>query len=129
MIKIKSGCTGRDTGAHLRSEAPNTSQNEPRKEQETVSTEHATSATLKVGVVGIGWAGQQHLEAYSKIDGVEIVAAAGMEEELLAAMKEQYSIPHAFPRWEDMIELEGLDAISVAVPTFLHAPIAIAALE
>jgi predicted dehydrogenase len=28
-----------------------------------------------------------------------------------------------------MIELEGLDAISVAVPTFLHAPIAIAALE
>jgi len=94
-----------------------------------VSTEHATSASLKVGVVGIGWAGQQHLEAYSRIDGVEIVAAAGMEEELLASMKEQYSIPHALPHWEDMIELEGLDAISVAVPTFLHAPIAIAALE
>ncbi|MGW9415532.1 Gfo/Idh/MocA family protein [Arthrobacter cupressi] len=94
-----------------------------------MSIEHATSTTLKVGVVGIGWAGQQHLEAYSKIDGVEIVAAAGMEEELLAAMKEQYSIPHAFARWEDMIELAGLDAISVAVPTFLHAPIAIAALE
>lgn len=62
-----------------------------------MSTEHATSASLKVGVVGIGWAGQQHLEAYSRIDGVEIVAAAGMEEELLASMKEQYSIPHAFP--------------------------------
>ena len=27
-------------------------------------------------------------------------------------------------RWEDLLELDGLEAISVAVPTFLHAPIA-----
>lgn len=91
--------------------------------------QQATAATLKVGVVGIGWAGQQHLQAYGNIDGIEIAAVAGMEEELLAQIKEEYSIPHAFARWEDMIELEGLDAISVAVPTFLHAPISIAALE
>ena len=91
--------------------------------------QQAPSATLKVGVVGIGWAGQQHLKAYSNIEGVEIVAVAGMEEHLLAQMKSQYGIPHAFARWEDLIELDGLDAVSVAVPTFLHAPISIAALE
>lgn len=84
---------------------------------------------LKVGVVGLGWAGQQHLEAYSRIDGVEIVAAAAMEADFLAAAKEKHDIPHTFARWEDMLELEGLDAISVAVPNFLHAPIAIAALN
>ncbi len=39
--------------------------------------QQAPSATLKVGVVGIGWAGQQHLKAYSTIPGVEIVAVAG----------------------------------------------------
>ena len=91
--------------------------------------QQASSAPLKVGVVGIGWAGQQHLQAYSTIDGVEIVAVAGMEQELLAQMKDEYSIPHAFARWEDLIDLDGLDAVSVAVPTFLHAPISIAALE
>ena len=32
-------------------------------------------------------------------------------------------------RWEDLLEVDGLEAISVAVPTFLHAPIALAALE
>ena len=32
-------------------------------------------------------------------------------------------------RWEDLLEVDGLDAVSVAVPTFLHAPISIAALE
>ena len=85
--------------------------------------------TLKVGVVGLGWAGQQHLKAYSNIEGVQIVAIAAMEEDLLTQFQSEYGIPHAFARWEDLIGLEDLDAISVAVPTFLHAPIAIAALE
>ena len=39
-------------------------------------------APLRAGVVGIGWAGQQHIEAYNDIDGVELVAVAAMEEDL-----------------------------------------------
>src|SRR4051794_34774830 len=31
--------------------------------------------------------------------------------------------------WEELFEDDSLDVVSVAVPTFLHAPIAIAALE
>ena len=89
----------------------------------------AVPTPLKVGVVGIGWAGQQHLKAYSTIPGVQIAAVAGMEEELLHSLQAEYTIPHAYLRWEDMLECKELDAISVAVPTFLHAPIAIAALE
>lgn len=85
--------------------------------------------TLKVAVVGLGWAGQQHLAAYAALPGVEVVAAAALEPELLAAAAEQYRIPHTFARWEELLELPGIDAVSVAVPTFLHAPIAIAALE
>lgn len=87
------------------------------------------SKELRVGVVGIGWAGQQHLMAYNGLDGVRIVALAGMEEELRNSLQAEYSIPNAFADWKDMLEHGGLDAISVAVPTFLHAPIAIAALE
>lgn len=86
-------------------------------------------ASLRVGVVGIGWAGQQHLKAYQNIDGVEVVALAGMEDGLLSQLQNEYAIPHAFTKWEDMIQLNELDAVSVAVPTFLHAPIAIAALN
>ena len=87
------------------------------------------SKELRVGVVGIGWAGQQHLMAYNALEGVRIVALAGMEEELRNSLQAEYSIPNAFADWKDMLEHGGLDAISVAVPTFLHAPIAIAALE
>ncbi|MCP8999700.1 Gfo/Idh/MocA family oxidoreductase [Pseudarthrobacter sp. RMG13] len=84
---------------------------------------------LRVGVVGIGWAGQQHLKAYDSLEGVRIVSLAGMEQELRDSLQAEYSIPNAFAGWEEMLEHGGLDAISVAVPTFLHAPIAIAALE
>jgi predicted dehydrogenase len=91
--------------------------------------ESAEPAVLRVGVVGIGWAGQQHLKAYSTIPGVEIVAVAGMEEELLGQLQAEYGIEHACARWEDMLALEELDAVSVAVPTFLHAPIAVSALD
>ncbi|WP_314192354.1 Gfo/Idh/MocA family oxidoreductase [uncultured Arthrobacter sp.] len=95
-----------------------------------MSKQHsAQPETLKVGVVGLGWAGQQHLKAYTKLEGVQVVAIAAMEQDLLKQFQAEYSIPHAYSRWEDMIGLEELDAISVAVPTFLHAPIAIAALE
>ncbi len=83
---------------------------------------------LKVGVVGLGWAGQQHLEAFSRAPGVEIAALAGLEVPLRDELQKQYGIEHAFADWEDLVALDGLDAVSVAVPTFLHAPITVAAL-
>jgi predicted dehydrogenase len=84
---------------------------------------------IRVGVIGVGWAGQQHLAAYEALPGAEIVALAGLEEPVRSALAERYGIERHVDRWEDLIELDGLDAVSVAVPTFLHAPIAIAALE
>ncbi|WP_404320835.1 Gfo/Idh/MocA family protein [Arthrobacter luteolus] len=84
---------------------------------------------LKIGVIGLGWAGQQHLDAYSRAPGVELIALAGLEEELRGELQEQHGIPHAFADWQDLVALEELDAVSVAVPTFLHAPIAVAALN
>jgi predicted dehydrogenase len=89
----------------------------------------AASSWLRVGVIGIGWAGQQHLAAYRAMPNVEIVAIAGMEVDLLATLGAQYGVNSLFQRWEELIEVADLDAVSIAVPTFLHAPIAVAALE
>lgn len=103
--------------------------NEQPPSRQTSDLQEPGSKELRVGVVGIGWAGQQHLMAYNDLDGVRIVALAGMEQDLRDSLQAEYSIPNAFADWKDMLEHGGLDAISVAVPTFLHAPIAIAALE
>jgi predicted dehydrogenase len=82
-----------------------------------------------VGVIGLGWAGQQHLAAYHARPDTEIVALAGLEDRPRAKLAAKYAIHHAVAAWEDLLEVEGMDAVSVCVPTFLHAPIAIAALE
>ena len=82
---------------------------------------------LRVGVIGLGWAGRQHLDAYDAAPGVEIAALAGLEDGPRTALAEQYAIPVAVARWEDLLGVEGLDAVSICVPTFLHAPIAVAA--
>jgi predicted dehydrogenase len=95
-----------------------------------VPSENTTGRTLRVGVVGLGWAGQQHMKAYDAIDGVELVAIAGQEDDLRAEAGEKYGVAeqNRFVDYTDLLEVEGLDAVSIAVPTFLHAPIAIAAL-
>jgi len=84
---------------------------------------------IRAGVVGIGWAGQQHMAAYHEAPGVELVAIAGKEEDVRAELAEQYGIADTYADWEAMIARGDLDVVSVAVPTFLHAPIAIGALK
>lgn len=85
--------------------------------------------TLKAGVVGLGWAGQQHMDAYAHLPGVELVAIAGMEDEPRAALGEKYGITRLYRDWKELVADGELDVVSVAVPTFLHAPIAVGALD
>lgn len=86
-------------------------------------------APLRVGVIGLGWAGQQHLEAYAARDDVQVVGLAALETDQLALLAERHEVPIAVADWRELLATADLDAVSVAVPTFLHAPISIAALE
>ena len=86
---------------------------------------------LRAGVIGLGWAGQQHMTAYTNAADVDLVALAGMETETLQRSAVAYGIPeeHTYADWRDLIDHEQLDLLSIAAPTTLHAPIAIAALD
>ncbi|UFU03765.1 Gfo/Idh/MocA family oxidoreductase [Ruania suaedae] len=83
---------------------------------------------LRAGVVGLGWAGQQHIAGYHDLADVELVALAGMEEHLLAELGDRYDVPGRFTTLEAMLGEADLDVLSIATPTALHAPMAIAAL-
>ena len=86
---------------------------------------------LRAGVVGFGWAGRQHMDAYARHADVDLVAVAGLEDGLRAELGALHGIEPAgqFRGYQEMIEGAGLDVISVATPTALHAPIAVAALD
>jgi predicted dehydrogenase len=84
---------------------------------------------LRVGVVGLGFAGETHLKSYLQIPGVEAVALAGLEDAKLKQLGATYNVPHLYHHYEDLLRRDDLDIISVCVPNYLHAPITIAALE
>lgn len=89
-----------------------------------------TDATpLKVGVVGLGYAGTTHAESYLGIPGVEVVALAGKEADRLAELGRTLNVPVLLDDWKDLVALDELDIVSVATPNALHGPISIAALE
>ncbi len=91
----------------------------------------ASAGPLRAGVVGLGWAGQQHMAAYADRPDVELVALAGREVDRLDELGSEFAVPpeRRFADWADLLAAGDLDVLSVAAPTTLHAPIAIAALD
>ncbi|RZT28133.1 putative dehydrogenase [Kribbella sp. VKM Ac-2569] len=84
---------------------------------------------LRVGVIGLGFAGRTALEAFSELPDVEVIGLAGLEKDTLTSLGEKHGVPHLYEKWEDLLETPGLEAVSIGTPTQLHAPIALAALQ
>lgn len=91
--------------------------------------EGQSSERLRVGIVGLGWAGETHLKSYQQLPNVQVVALAGLEEDRLASLGETYDVPHRYPDYQELVMRDDLDAVSVCTPNYLHAPAAIAALD
>ena len=84
---------------------------------------------LRVGVVGLGYAGEQHLKNFVKMPNVEAVALAGLEEGRLRELGGLYGVRNLYKSWEELVARDDLDVVSIGAPNHLHAPIAIAALK
>ena len=84
---------------------------------------------LKIGVVGVG-IGRIHLEAYRTLtDSVEIVAACDLNENRLNQIADEYNIPLRYNDYLALFSSGQIEAVSICLPTSLHAPVSIAALE
>ncbi|WP_160724879.1 Gfo/Idh/MocA family protein [Bacillus sp. USDA818B3_A] len=84
---------------------------------------------LKVGVIGCGSiARRRHLVEYAANPEIEIVAVCDIVEDRANEMAKEYGA-RAFTKYQDVLELEEIDIISVCLPNNLHAPVSIAALN
>jgi len=84
---------------------------------------------LRVGIVGLGWAGEQHLIAYQRLANVEVVAISEPYAQARERIASKYMIAAAYEDYHDLLGHEDLDIISIATPNYLHSPMAVAALE
>jgi predicted dehydrogenase len=74
---------------------------------------------MKVGVIGPGFIGSIHLQAYQKIENLQIAAIAGGNEASGRKMAETYHCDY-FPSAEEMLSLADIDMVDICLPTYLH---------
>lgn len=87
---------------------------------------------VKVGVIGAGGFGTIHLQGYAKNPNCEVVAIASRTKSHALKAAQEFSVENIYfgeDNWKKMIVSEDLDAISICTPNYLHAPMALEALN
>ena len=83
---------------------------------------------LLVGVIGIGAMGANHARVFASLPDAELVAVADSDAERLDALAPGRPL-RAYEDYRRLLDEERPDAVSIAVPTRLHAEVALACIE
>ena len=84
---------------------------------------------LRVAIIGCGSiARNRHLGEFNNHQEVEIVAVCDIVASRVEETAQEYNAK-AYTSYEALLENETLDAVSVCLPNYLHAPVSIAALN
>lgn len=94
----------------------------------------AENRTLKMGVIGVGWYGMVDAKAALKAGGVQIAAICDVDSSHLQKSadeleKLQGTRPKTFKIYQDLLDLQGLDAVIIGTPPHWHALQLMAALD
>ncbi|MFO7967187.1 MAG: Gfo/Idh/MocA family oxidoreductase [Archaeoglobaceae archaeon] len=82
---------------------------------------------LRTGVIGIGVMGKHHARVYSEHPDLELVGVSDVNRDEGKRVASNYGTTY-FPDYMDLLEAD-LDLLSIAVPTSLHADIALNAAD
>jgi len=89
------------------------------------------SRTLGVGISGIGWCAAEHIKAFLKNPHTEVRFLHGRDEARVREKLSRYgvAVPGArfTPRYENLLESDEVDIVSITTPNHLHAAQAVAA--
>ena len=84
---------------------------------------------LKVGIIGLGSISPFHIDSYKACPRAEIVAVCDKSESWLEFVKNKHGIPKAYTDYKELLKDSEIEAVSLCLPTYMHAEGTIAALE
>jgi len=89
-----------------------------------------TTRKLRAAVIGVG-VGWNHIEGYQTCPDSELIAICDANPTVLAERGPKFNVPESarFTDYKELLKREDLDAVSIALPNFLHEPVAVAAFE
>ena len=84
---------------------------------------------LKIGVVGVGFWGSNHVRVLRELESVEMKAVCDIDLEKAKNVAKKFGVPKYYQNLDDMLNREELDAVTVCTPSISHAEIAVRILE
>ena len=85
--------------------------------------------TVKLGLIGAGGISQAHCRTMASIEGAEIIAVSDLVQANLDRAKENWGISKTFNDYNEMLEMDELEAVLVCTPTGVHGAPTVAALN
>ena len=84
---------------------------------------------LRCAVIGTGAFGLDHLNSLQSCPRAATVALAESNPQRAKEASERFKIPRNYSDYRELLEQPDIDAVTIALPNHLHAPVAIQALE
>ncbi|MDR1688775.1 MAG: Gfo/Idh/MocA family oxidoreductase [Clostridiales bacterium] len=78
---------------------------------------------LRVGVIGAGFIGKQHVEAIRRIPGAEVAAIADSNPAIAESAGESLCIDKYYDDYKKMLDFENLDIVHNCTPSGMHYPV------
>lgn len=85
---------------------------------------------VSIAVIGCGSiARHRHVKELAANPKAQLAAVCDVVKPRAEELAKQYNIPRVYTDWHDVIKDKSIDAVVVALPNYLHAPVTVAALQ
>jgi len=85
--------------------------------------------TFNVAVIGAGAIGIDHIQSFKQHPAANVVALAEVSPERGKEAAERFGIPTLVSDYRQLLKRPDIDIVSIALPNYLHATVALAALK
>ncbi|MGC9317258.1 MAG: Gfo/Idh/MocA family protein [Armatimonadota bacterium] len=84
---------------------------------------------LHYGVIGAGIQGEKHIQVIDLMPNTTLVGVCDAQQERARSAALKHGAQHAVSDWEQLLAIDEIEAVSIALPDHLHREVAVAALE
>ncbi|MEG1657328.1 MAG: Gfo/Idh/MocA family oxidoreductase [Christensenellaceae bacterium] len=75
---------------------------------------------VRIGVIGLGWFGEMHVETYMGVYNAEVVAVCTRRPDRLREIAQKYGIAKTYTDYHDMLADDEIDAVSICTHAADH---------
>jgi len=84
---------------------------------------------VRIGVIGLGWFGEMHVQTYAGVYGAEVTAVCTRRPDRLAEIAQKYGIKKTYTDYNDLLADPDIDAVSICTHAKDHLAPMLAAMK